>query len=190
MEPIFSLPYSEFCVAQQLARLLPAKKGYSLYLPLSRQQPGIDLLIARRSNRTVRVASIQVKSSRTYFKAKLTTRTKNSFRCGTRFNNFECPSGADFFCLVWLYPAEDKAQRRKFGTWWAPQILLFSHSEMREFLKSVRTVGGKRDPFLGFSFDQPGEAVQTRGDSKRLFRDFSKYLLSKRRGKLRSFLSS
>src|SRR5271157_2142714 len=120
MEPTFTLPYSEFCVAQQLARLLPAAKGYSLYVPVSRQQPGVDLLIARRRNQKVRVASIQVKSSRTYFRAKPTARTKKPFRCGTRFNNFECPSEADFFCLVWLYPAEDKAQRRKFGTWWAP----------------------------------------------------------------------
>jgi hypothetical protein len=48
MEPIFSLPYSEFCVAQQLARLLPAAEGYSLYAPVSRQQKGVDLLIARR----------------------------------------------------------------------------------------------------------------------------------------------
>jgi len=61
---------------------------------------------------------------------------------------------------------------------------------MREFLKSVRTVGGKRDPFFGFSFDQAGEAVQTRGDSKRRYRDFSKYLLSQRLVKLRNFLSS
>jgi len=189
MEPIFSIHYPEFCVAQQLARLLPAKKGYSLYLPLSRQERGVDLLIARR-NQTFRVASIQVKSSRAYFKAKPTPRSKNSFLWGTRFNNFECPSEADFFCLVWLYPAQDKAQRRKFGTWWSPQILLLSQTEMRGFLKSVRTVGGRRDPFFGFSFDEIGEAVQTRGDSKRLFRNFSKYLLSKRVAKLRSFLSS
>src|SRR5258708_18306877 len=142
MEPIFSLPYSEFCVAQQLARLLPAKKGYSLYLPLSRQQLGVDLMIARRSNRTVRVASIQVKSSRTYSKPKTTARTKRPFRYGTWFNNFECPPEADFFCLVSLYPAVDLAQRRELGSWWTPQKLLFSQSEMRKVLPSVHTAAG------------------------------------------------
>jgi hypothetical protein len=190
MEPIFSLPYSEFCVAQQLARLLPAKKGYSLYAPLSRQQPGVDLLIARRRNQTFRVASIQVKSSRTYSNPKTTARAKHSFRYGTWFNNFECPSEADFFCLVSLYPAVDAAQRRELGTWWAPQILLFSQTEMRRFLKSVRTVGGKKDGMFGFGFNQPDEAVQTRGDSKRRYRDFSEHLLSRRLANLRSFLSS
>ena len=44
---------------------------------------------------------------------------------------------------------------------------------------------------LGSAFDAvDGEAVQTRGDSKRRPRDFSKYLLSKRLEKLRNLLSS
>jgi hypothetical protein len=191
MEPIFTLPYSEFCVAQQLARLLPATKGYSLYAPVSRQQPGVDLLIARRRNQRIGVASIQVKSSRTYLKPTPTARTKKPFRYGTRFNNFRCPPEADFFCLVWFYPAVNKAQRRELGTWWAPQILLFSQTEMRRFLRSVRTVGGKkRDSYFYFEFNQAGEAVLTRGDSKRRSPDFSKHLLSQRLAKLRRFLSS
>ena len=190
MEPIFSLPYSEFCVAQQLARLLPAAKGYSLYAPVSRQQPGVDLLIARRRNQRIRVASIQVKSSRTYLKLTTTARTKKPFRYGTWFKNFECPSEADFFCLVFLYPAVNKAQRRELGTWWAPQILLFSQTEMRRFLRSVRNVRGDRGSFFGFEFNQVGEAVLTVGDPKRRYRDFSKHLLSRGLDKLRKFLSS
>jgi hypothetical protein len=190
MEPIFLLPYSEFCVAQQLARLLPAKKGYSLYVPLSRQQPGVDLLIARRRNQRIGAASIQVKSSRTYPNSMPKARTKKAFRYITWFPNFKCPSQADFFCLIWFYPAVDKDQRRKHGTWWVPQILLFSQSEMRPFLKSVRTRHGKRDRFFYFAFNQAGEAVQTRGDSKGRYRDFSKHFLSRRIAKLRRFLSS
>jgi hypothetical protein len=192
MEPIFTLPYSEFCVAQQLAELLPAKEGYSLHIPVSRQQPGVDLLIARRRNQRIRVASIQVKSSRTYSETeKRFSETKKRFLYGTRFKNFECPSEADFFCLFFLYPAVTKAQRRKLGTWWAPQILLFSQKEMRPFLRSVRTVrGNRRDSFFGFGFNQAGQAVQTRGDSKQRYLDFSKHLLSRRLAKLRRFLSS
>jgi len=190
MEPIFTLPYSEFCVAQQLARLLPAVEGYSLYAPVSRQQPGVDLLIAKRHNQRTRAASIQVKSSRTYPHPTPSARTKKPFRYGTRFKNFECPSEADFFCLVWFYPAVDRAQRREFGTWWAPQILLFSQTEMRRFLGSVRTRSGKRDSFFYLDFSQAGEAVQTRGDSTGRHRDFSKHLLSRRLAKLRKFLSS
>ena len=189
MEPVFSLPYSEFCVAQQLAKLFPRTKGYSLYVPLSRQQPGVDLIIARRIGKKLRMASIQVKSSRTYSKPRTTPRTKRPFRYGTWFNNFECHPEADFFCLISLYPATDGAMRRELGTWWAPQILLFSQAEMRRFLRNVRTVGGKRDRMFGFSFDKAGEAVQTRGDSKRRYRDFSKHLLPRRFMKLQEFLS-
>ena len=190
MEPVFSLPYSEFCVAQQLSRLLPSAKGYSLYAPVSRQQPGVDLVIARRRGRRVRVACIQVKSSRTYSRPTATTRTKKPFRYYTWFNNFNCPPEADFFCLVTLYPAVDAAQKRELGTWWAPQVLLFSQSEMRRFLRQVRTVGGRRDRMFGFGFDRPERAFQTRGDSARRFRDFSDHLLPRRLGKLRRFLSA
>jgi len=187
MEPIFSLPYPEFCVAQQLARLLPATKGYSLYAPISRQQPGVDLVIARRRGRKVRVACIQVKSSRTYSRPTTTTRTKRPFRYYTWFNNFDCPPQADFFCLVALYPAVDSAQHRELGTWWAPQVLLFSQTEMSRFLQKVRTVGGTRDRMFGFGFDRADQAVQTRGDSARRYRDFSQHLLVPRLGADRPF---
>jgi len=190
MDPIFSLPYSEFCVAQQLARALPSAKGYSLCVPVSRQQPGVDIVIVRRRGRRVRVAHIQVKSSRTYSRRTSQARAKRPFRYATWFNNFNCPQEADFFCLVALYPAVDAAQKRELGTWWAPQILLFSQSEMRHFLKTVRTVGGRRDRMFGFGFDHPDEAFQTRGDSERRFKDFSKHLLSRRLAKLRKFLSA
>ena len=189
MEPVFSLPYSEFCVAQQLSRLLPASQGYSLYAPVSRQQPGVDLVIARRRRRKVRMACIQVKSSRTYSRRTATARTKKPFRYYTWFNNFECPREADFFCLVALFPAVDSAQRRELGTWWAPQILLFSQAEMRRFLRGVRTVGGKRDRMFGFGFDRADHAFQTRGDSARRYREFSDHLLARRLAKLRRFLS-
>ncbi|MFI5353271.1 MAG: hypothetical protein ACHQZS_09950 [Candidatus Binatales bacterium] len=136
------------------------------------------------------MACIQVKSSRTYSRPTATARTKNLFRYYTWFNNFECPPEADFFCLVALYPAVDAAQRRELGTWWSPQILLFSQAEMRQFLRRVRTVGGKRDRMFGFGFNRADEAVQTRGDSARRYRDFSQHLLSRRLTELRRFLSA
>jgi hypothetical protein len=189
MEPVFSLPYPEFCVAQQLSRLLPGTKGYSVYVPLSRQQPRVDLVVARRRGRRMRMASIQVKSSRTYSRPTATARTKRPFRYYTWFNNFDCPRQADFFCLIALYPAVDAAQNRQLGTWWAPQILVFSQSEMQRFLRRVRTVRGKRDRMFGFGFDRPNEAFQTRGDSARRFKDFSDHLLTRRLSMLRGFLS-
>src|SRR5579859_7225634 len=64
MEPIVTLPYSEWLVAQQLMKVLPASQGYSVYAPLSRQEKGVDLLLARRANGVTRAATLQVKYSR------------------------------------------------------------------------------------------------------------------------------
>lgn len=189
MEPVFTLPYSEFCVAQQLAHHLPASKGYSLYAPISRQQPGVDLVLCRRHGSSVGVACIQVKSSRTYSsRAKTRPRTKRPFRYYTWFKNFDCPPQADFFCLVSLYPAADVSQRRELGTWWAPQILVFTQKEMRRFLRSVRTVGGEKDGMFGFGFDEPSQSFQTRGDSKRRNLPFARHLLQARLDDLRRHL--
>lgn len=97
MDGIYTIPYPEFCVAQQLSRLLPTKRGYSLFAPLSRQEPGVDLVLVRRARSGAKVATIQVKGSRTYSRPKATSRTKRPFRYHTWFNTFECPAEAEFF---------------------------------------------------------------------------------------------
>lgn len=189
MDGIYTIPYPEFCAAQQLSRLLPAREGYSLFAPLSRQERGVDLILARRARSGTRIATIQVKASRTYSRPKSTSRTKRPFRYYTWFNTFTCPKEADFFCLISLYPAVDAAQKRELGTWWAPQILLFSQAEMRRFLRAVRTVAGHPDKMFGFGFDTPTAVFQQRGDPRRRFRDFSEHLLGRKIDELRGFLA-
>ena len=126
MEPIFTLPYPEFCVAQQLARWLPASRGLLTLRPRSRQQPGVDLVIARRRGSKLGVACIRVKSSRTYSRPTAPkARTRRPFRYDRWFNDFECPPQADFFCLVALYRAVDAAEAGA-GHLVGAQILLFS----------------------------------------------------------------
>jgi|SRR5438067_4467029 len=66
MEPILTLPYSEWLVAEHLMKALPSSDGYSVYAPLSRQEKGVDLLLTRRTNGTSRAATLQVKYSRAY----------------------------------------------------------------------------------------------------------------------------
>ena len=189
MDGIYTIPYPEFCVAQQLSRLLPAKRGYSLFAPLSRQEPGVDLVLVRRARSGAKVATIQVKGSRTYSRPKATSRTKRPFRYHTWFNTFECPAEADFFCLVALYPAVDAAMKRELGSWWVPQVLLFSQGEMRRFLRTVRTVAGHPDKMFGFCFDTPDRVFQERGDPRRRFREFSDHVLGRRASMLRAFLA-
>lgn len=180
MEPAFILSYSEYAAAQQLAAMFPASTGYSLHVPLSRQEKGVDLLLARRAAGRTKAISIQVKSSRTYSRKPPTQRTRRPFRYYTWFNNFEMPSEADVVLLVAVYPPEESKTSRRRETWWSPVILAFSAAEMRPFLRSVKTRQGKADRMFGFGFDGPDAVFQTRGDQHRRFRDFSSYLLAAR----------
>lgn len=189
MEPVFTLPYSEYSVAQQLRRLLPAVEGYSLYAPLSRQEKGVDLIITRRRGRVTRAASIQVKASRTYSDQARTERASHRFRYYTWFNNFELPGEADFVTLVAVYPPDEARSSRARGSWWASVVLVFSHAEMRRFLRSVKTREGKRDRMFGFGFDDASAIFQTRGDERRQRRDFSDNLLENKIGALKHFLA-
>jgi hypothetical protein len=67
MDPVFTLQWPEFLVAERLQSLLPKKDGYSVLIPLSRQEKGVDLVIHRRDKSGASsVLTIQVKASRTY----------------------------------------------------------------------------------------------------------------------------
>lgn len=189
MNPVFTLSYSEYSVAQQLRRMLPASEGYSLYAPLFRQEKGVDLIVTRRRNRITRAGSIQIKASRTYSDQRRTLRTTLRHTYYTWFNNFELPGEADFVALIALYPPDEARLSRARNSWWAPVILLFSHAEMRRFLRSVRTRQGKRDPMFGFGFDDATAVYQTRGDEQGRRRDFSGYLLGNRLADLKHFLA-
>jgi hypothetical protein len=121
--------------AQQLAQALPAKLGFSIHTPLSRQQKGVDLVVVRRRGRHSWVKTVQVKSSRTYSRRPATKVQRKSsvreFRFYTWLKTFDCPPGADFFCLVALYHRSTLPQQRERGSWWSPQILVFTQVEMR-----------------------------------------------------------
>lgn len=189
MEPIFTLNYSEYVAAQQLASLFPSSKGYSVFVPLSRQQKGVDLLLARRVAGRTKIATIQVKSSRTYSRKPPTPRTRRPFNYFTWFNNFEMPKEADFVLLVSIYPPEEARASRRRSSWWSPVILAFSASEMRNFLRTVKTRQGKTDRMFGFGFDGPNAIFQTRGDEHARFRELSSHLLTSRTREIQRFMS-
>lgn len=70
MEPVFTLQWPEFVIAQRLQSLLPRKDGYSVLVPLSRQEKGIDLAMLHRTGTGTSVTTtIQVKAPRTYLHA-------------------------------------------------------------------------------------------------------------------------
>ncbi len=188
MEPVFTLPYSEWAVAQRLASLLPAPQGFSLPPPLSRQEKGVDLVVTCRKGRVTRAASLQVKASRTYSRPAPSERTKDH-AFDPFFNRFPLPDQADFVALVAMYPTEVARQSRAKASWWAPVILLFTHAEMHDFLASVRTRDGRPDRMFGFGFDSEAEVFQTRGDQQRRHKSFTEYLVASKIGVLRTFLT-
>jgi len=67
MDPVFTLQWPEFVIAEKLQKFLPRKDGYFILIPLSRQEKGIDLAVMLANlplNHSV--VTIQVKASRTY----------------------------------------------------------------------------------------------------------------------------
>ena len=50
MDPVFTLQWPEFLLANRLQKLLPKSQGFSVLIPASRQEKGFDLAIIRRRN--------------------------------------------------------------------------------------------------------------------------------------------
>src|SRR5688500_5364067 len=60
MDSVVVLPYSEYVCASALAKHFPAKDGFSVFAPLSRQEKGIDRLLCRAGSER-HVATFQIK---------------------------------------------------------------------------------------------------------------------------------
>ena len=120
--------YPEFTVASQLLHDLPTSAGYPIFVPASPQQKDVDFLVTHRMQRVTRGMSVQVESSWTYFRERV-----SRFRCYTRYNDFEAPPKAGFVFLIALYPNEDRRRDRAIESSWSQLVLAFSHVEVVEF---------------------------------------------------------
>lgn len=181
MDPIFTLQWPEFILANRLQKLLPKSKGFSVLVPASRQEKGIDLAIVRKKiNGKSRVITIQIKASRTYTQAPPKRTTTERLRFHTWFNRFEVPKEADFFLLFGMYAPDASRTKRVGSEWYRDCTLLFTQKEMKRFIFSCRTVGGKPDKMFGFGFSDENKVIQTRGDKDRQNKDFTKWLLDNR----------
>lgn len=160
MEPIITLPYSEWLVAEQLMKALPARDGYSIYAPLSRQEKGVDLILARRAARVSRLITLQIKYSRSFEQPE-----SRKFRFETLFRAFPVGELADYFVLAALYPnITGKGNGKKDS--WLPLLLLFDQAEMADLIASLRTRSGNVDRMFGFGFDDSNRVLHTRGAAK------------------------
>lgn len=188
MDPIFTLPYSEYAAISVLSHIFP-KKQYAILVPTSRQQAGVDLVVMKAG--TDRVLRIQVKSSRTYVNVK----TPNS-RSTTPapmmtlwFNNFakKYRRGiADIYLFLGIYPAYS-LKRPVSRAAWRTVLLAMTDNETENFLRSVKTSTGRADRFSYAGFNPPlrgpvEEVMWTRGALKGTA--CSKFLLDRRRDKI------
>ena len=189
MDPVFTLQWPEFLMANRLQDLLPKSQGYSVLVPASRQERGIDLAIIRKKIKSKsRVVTIQIKASRTYLQVPPRRETTQRMRFHTWFNRFDVPEEADFCLLVGMY-APNSSQTTGVGPeWYRDCTLLFTLQEMKDFMSTCLTVGGKPDGKFSFGFNDDSRIVQTRGDQDRRSKDFTRYLLDKRIGLLRQKL--
>lgn len=186
MEPVFTLPYSEFRVANRLAEFFKKQDGYSVLLPSSRTEKGFDLALLNGVKR--KVVTIQVKASRSYGGKPPKRETTQRFMNRTWFQTFPVPQETDWIFLVGMYPGSWDKTRKSSDVWWQEIILCFSGDEMKEFFGQVRNRNGTPDRFFGFGFDEPTKIFQTRGDQNREKKDFSGFLFENRIEKIKKLL--
>lgn len=191
MDPVFTLQWPEFFLANRLQKLMPKSQGYSVLVPVSRQEKGFDLAIIRKyPNGRSQTATIQIKASRAYDQKPPKRKSTQRQLFGTWFNRFKIPKEADFFLLFGLFPPDPGRIKKVKPLWYKDCTLLFTQKEMKVFMSSCRTRTGKPDPMFGFGFDDERKIIQTRGDQDRRFKDYSTFLLTRRISILKKALST
>lgn len=181
MDPVFTLQWPEFVVAERLQQMLPKNEGYSVLIPLSRQEKGIDLAImGYDSSGRSSVLTVQVKASRTYLPQPPKRRNTVRYLYYTWFNRFDVPKKADWFVLVGMYAPELERTRPGAKHWYRDCSLAFTQMEMRHFISECKTVRGKPDKMFGFGFNDLSSIILTRGDMNRSGRDYKEFLLENR----------
>jgi hypothetical protein len=157
MEGIFTLPYSEYDVINRMSKFLKKAEGYSFFIPVSRQQKGIDFAIIKDNNH--KCIKVQIKGSRAYLNEGASTLLFKNFVEKYKKGN------ADLYILYGLYPhlKEGKKVTEKQKAW-DSIILCFNENEMYDFLKQVRTkTTNKADTFFCVTFKDPEEVFTARG---------------------------
>lgn len=171
MTPIFTLPFGEYSVADELNKKL---KDVSVFIPISQQEKGIDLVLCSFPEGKKKTLTVQVKQSRTY--------QRENGRYDLFFNSFKVSDRADWFILGGFYPEGDTNVHNFV---WKNVFLAFKNSEMKKFMDELRQRRNpeQKDNFFGFQFDIPNKGkVKNIDHTRGAVEDtpFSKYLLENR----------
>ena len=185
MDAIFTIPYGEYAATDKLVKCAKvAGEKVSAFIPASRQEKGIDLILYRDTGSANEFLTVQVKQSRTYYENKVlkVNGQKVPVVGACLFYRFDVPDNADWFLFVGtrvVHPQSwDKASIRDVS--WDPLILAFNKSEMKSFMAGVkqRKDPTKDDKMFDFCYNDNGKVYQKRGCQEP--RDVTQYLLENR----------
>lgn len=184
MEPVFTLQYGEYAVAEILSRKI---KGASVFIPASAQEKGIDMLLYKYTETGSKVVTVQVKMSRSY------NDVKKGYDHYLWFNRFVPQKNADLFVFVGIYLNYEtgfnaKAADLKSGKQWDEIFIVMTYGEIAEFMENVRLKKNpeKYDGKFGFGFNTKEQIFLTRGFPE--ITDFSDKLLPNRIEMIKSML--
>ena len=165
-----------------MERLLPKSEGFSVWIPLSRQEEGVDLaVLKKKAGEGSKTVTFQVKASRTYLTDEPKRVTTERHKFHSWFNRFLVTDEADFYLLFGQYAPDITQTRRVSAKWYRDMTLLLTYSEMKDFMDNCKTVRTRADDkMFGFGFDDDKKIVQVRGDAARRQKDFTEYLLPNR----------
>jgi hypothetical protein len=172
----FSIPYPEYHIAGLLQNQFPKEKNFTVFIPMSRQQKHMDLLLYNLENK--KSATIQVKSSRTY----ITTMplNPNQYNYTTWLGNFDPSDCVDFYVYYIPYPlfdAKTYMPKAKQGL----HVLVFDKVEMKMLLAHIKkTKTGKQDRFFYFGFNLHENRIFSARGFEKSGQEFTKNLLSNR----------
>lgn len=145
---IFSIQYPEYHIAITLQKNFPKKDGFSVCIPLSRQQKYFDLLLYNANNK--KCLAIQVKSSRAHLNKNA---SGSNYYYTAWLKNFPYNSYSDFYFIFIPFPLFDtKTFRPRAGL--GIHILVFDKNEMQTLLSNIKTTKkGTPDKFFYFGFN-------------------------------------
>jgi len=177
MEPVFTIPYPEFVVADRLRNAFPRKHGYGVFIPASRQQEGFDLMLAKTSGPATRCVTIQVKASRMY---PADPQKSGRFAYNFWFKRFKPHPSTQLFVFVCPIPHEPKSARARAPSVWKPVLVCLTQPEMDQLLRNARTKTGENDTHFSFGVGTATEVFLTRGSPDAEGVDHSRHLLEGR----------
>lgn len=164
MDNVFTLPFSEYLIAAKLQSVFGKRNGYSVAIPMSRQQKGYDLIVYNMNSK--KALTFQVKSSK-WYKGRVPKRKVNTpyVENWLWLPVFNLKKGmADIYLFFGTFPKKNiwikrQDKSKKIKKIWDYKIFAFAEDEAIKLMNYLKDVIKKKsfDNFaIGFNDDKSG----------------------------------